>query len=96
MRLVSDLDMLQKTPVWNEVKNWNNEDKVNLITLLSVSLAKSPDKKEMEVEHTETEAEKTKRMIAKYADSWCGDESAEDIIRIINEGRHSSMEPLKF
>lgn len=95
MRLASNLE-IQNTPVWNEVKNWNSEDKVNLITMLSMSLAKSSDKKETEVEHTETEAEKTKRMIAKYADSWSGDESAEDIIRIINEGRHSSMEPLKF
>lgn len=95
MRLASNLE-IQNTPVWNEVKNWNSEDKVNLITMLSMSLAKSSDKKAMKDEHKETEAEKTKRMLDKYVGCWEGDDTAEDTIRIINEGRHSSMEPLKF
>lgn len=88
MRLVNNLD-IQKTPVWNEVKNWNSEDKVNLITLLSMSLAEQPEKKE-------TESEKTKRMLEKYAGKWSGDETAEDIIRNIYESRRSNMEPVKF
>lgn len=97
MRLVGNLD-IQNTSVWNEVKNWNDEDKVNLITLLSVSLAdkKSVETKDVAAQKSETEAEKTKRMLEKYVGCWEGDDTAEDTIRIINDGRHSSMEPLKF
>lgn len=43
-----------------------------------------------------TPEEKTKRMISKYANCWKGGESAEDIIRLINEGKHSCMDALKF
>lgn len=44
----------------------------------------------------ETPEEKTKRMISKYADCWKEKESAEDIICLINAGKHSSMDALKF
>ena len=74
---------------YSSVKNWKKEDKVTLITLLSISLAESSVKEE-------TPEEKTKRMISKYADCWKGKESAEDIICLINAGKHSSMDALKF
>lgn len=80
---------IRHTNVWNEVKNWKKEDKVTLITLLSISLADSSVKEE-------SPEEKTKRMISKYADCWKGQESAEDIISLINAGKHSSMDALKF
>lgn len=80
---------IRHTNVWNEVKNWKKEDKVTLITLLSISLAE-PSVKE------EAPEEKTKRMISKYVDCWKGNESAEDIIHLINVGKHSSMDALKF
>lgn len=97
MRLASNLE-IQNTPVWNEVKNWNDEDKVNLITLLSVSLAdkKSVETKDVAAEKSETEAEKTKRMLEKYVGCWEGDETAEEIIRNIYESRRSRSEPIKF
>lgn len=80
---------IRHTHVWNEVKKWTKEDKVNLITLLSMSLADSSNAEE-------PQDEKTRKMIDKYAGCWCGNESADDIIRAINEGKHSSMEPLSF
>lgn len=80
---------IRHTNVWNEVKNWKKEDKVTLITLLSISLADSSVKEE-------SPEEKTKRMISKYADCWKGQESAEDIISLINAGKHSSMDALQF
>lgn len=80
---------IEHTSVWKEVKNWVKEDKVRLITLLSISLADSSEK-------AETPEEKTKRMLAKHAGNWHGSDSAEDIIRIINEGKHSSMEPINL
>lgn len=88
MTLVNSND-IRHTNVWNEVKTWKKEDKVTLITLLSISLAESSVKEE-------TPEEKTKRMISKYADCWKGKESAEDIICLINAGKHSSMDALKF
>ena len=77
------------SPIWNVVKDWNNDDKVQLITLLSISLTKSSVVREKS-------EEKTKRMLAKYAGCWKGNDSPEDTIKCINEGRHSSFEPLKF
>lgn len=65
---------LQQTHVWNEVKNWAKEDKVNLITLLSISLTEPQPS-------SETPEQKTRRMIAKYAGCWRGDDNAEDTIR---------------
>lgn len=89
MMLVAQKRDIRQTPVWNEVKNWGKEDKVGLITLLSLSLAELQSSEE-------TPEEKTKRMIEKYSGCWTGSDSAEDTIRLINEGKHSSMEPLKF
>lgn len=89
MMLATQKRDIKQTLVWNEVKNWGKEEKVNLITLLSLSLAEIQPSQE-------TPEEKTKRMIEKYAGCWQGGDSAEDTIRLINEGKHSSMEPLKF
>ena len=88
MMLATNKD-IRRTPVWNEVKNWGKEEKVSLITLLSLSLAEYQPAKE-------TQAEKTKRMIAKYAGCWNGNDTAEDTIRAITDGRHSTMKPLSF
>ncbi len=89
MNVEGNLRHIAQSPIWNEVKKWNKEDKVDLITLLSISLAQTPVEEE-------TPEQKTQRMIAKHAGCWRGSESAEDIIRMIDDSKHSSMEPLKL
>ena len=44
---------IQNTPVWNEVKSWNLEDKQALISLLYSSMedSSSPNKNEQETEN---------------------------------------------
>lgn len=80
---------IQNTAVWNEVKNWGREEKVSLITLLSKSLAEIHPSEE-------SSNEKTRRMIEKYAGCWNGNDTPEDTITAIADGRHSSMNPLKL
>lgn len=64
---------VQESPVWNIVKDWNNEDKVQLITLLSISLAKP-------FGVDETTEEKTKCMSDKFAGCWKGNDGADDFL----------------
>ena len=45
---------------------------------------------------SETPEQKTKHFVEKFAGSWKGNDSAEDIIDIINKGKKSHYEPLKF
>jgi len=87
MILANDHNILA-TPIWKEVMNWAKEDKITLITLLSRSLSESTA--------NDNGKEKTLRMLAKHAGSWVGDENAEDVIKHIADGKHSSMQPLKF
>ena len=51
---------IQDTPIWNEVKNWDKEDKISLITLLSRSLAETSGK--------ETSGEKKLHTHEKYVE----------------------------
>ncbi len=64
---------VQESPIWNIVKDWNNEDKVQLITLLSISLAKPSVV-------NDTPEEKTKCMLDKYAGCWKGDDGADEFL----------------
>lgn len=50
---------IQDTPIWDEVKNWDKEDKISLITLLSRSLA--------ETSGEETSGDKKLHVHEKYA-----------------------------
>lgn len=84
-----NLRHIAQSSIWNEVKKWNKEDKVDLITLLSISLAQNSVEEE-------TPEHKTRRMIAKHAGVWQGNESAEDIISLINKSKYSSMDPVKL
>lgn len=46
MNVEGNLRHIAQSPIWNEVKKWNKEDKVDLITLLSISLAQTPVEEE--------------------------------------------------
>lgn len=80
---------VRKMPLWKEVEKLSDSDKVDLITLISSSLARS-------IEKGEKKEDKTRKMIEKFAGSWKGDDSAEKIISVINKGRKSSSEPLQL
>lgn len=77
---------LLNAPVWREAKKLSKEDKIHLITLLSISLADTAS--------NEWSDDKTRRMVAKHAGSWKGNESAEEIINNIYTSRNSSVTPL--
>ncbi|MDO5525210.1 MAG: hypothetical protein Q4F85_03910 [Prevotella sp.] len=68
---------------WNEIRNLGYKDKVELIALISSSLA--DDIKDI------VESDKTKRMIACCGGAWKGNMSAEEIIKEINNKRSSSI-----
>lgn len=46
MNMEGNLRHIAQSSIWNEVKKWNKEDKVDLITLLSISLAQTPVEEE--------------------------------------------------
>ena len=70
---------------WNMLKDLSNEVKLNLIARLSTSMTNPvPDDC-----HNET-----KESISIFCGAWQGDETAEEIIAVINEGRRSKSEPI--
>lgn len=78
---------------WKLLKNTSNEVKLRLITLLSQSMTENSDRTNAA---TDNSAQKrTERFIARFAGAWHGDESAEDIVGIINEGR-TCRKPVSF
>lgn len=80
---------VREMPLWEEIERLSDRDKLDLIALISASLAQSLQKG--------TKAEdKTQKMISRFAGSWKGGDSAEKIISIINKGRRSSPMPLQF
>lgn len=80
---------IKSTPIWKQVEKLSNKEKIDLITQLSISLSET-------MSHRETPEQKTQRFVEKFAGSWKGNDSAEDIIDIINKGKKSHHEPLKF
>lgn len=79
---------LLNAPIWREAKKLSKEDKIHLITLLSISLADTAT--------NESSSDKTRQMIAKHAGSWKGNESAEEVINNIYASRNSSGTPLSL
>ena len=80
---------IKSTPIWKQVEKLSNKEKIDLITQLSISLSNT-------MSQSETPEQKTKHFVEKFAGSWTGNDSAEDIIDIINKGKKSHYEPLKF
>ena len=80
--------LASKIPHWHEIEMLSKEDKIDVIALLSMSIANTYDKK--------SSKDRTKEMIERCCGSWVGDLSAEDIIANINESKISKSEPVKF
>ena len=76
------------SPYLNHMRNLNKEDKIEVIALLSMSIANA--------EEIKTPADRTKEMVERCCGSWVGEQSAEDIIANINESKMSKSEPVKF
>lgn len=73
-------------PYWNEVKKLSNEKKIQLIALLSSSL----------IEEVSQKQNRTEEFIARCAGSWKGNQTAEELIAVIEEGRKSKTEPVEL
>lgn len=80
--------LASKVPHWHELENLSKEDKIEVIALLSMSIADAEDIK--------TPADRTKEMVERCCGSWVGEQSAEDIIANINESKMSKSEPVNF
>lgn len=73
-------------PYLNDIMTLKDADKLYLINILTASM----------LENTNVDEDSyTKKMIAKHAGKWKGEETAEDIISAIKENR-SKREPLNF
>lgn len=81
---------IETSTYWNLIKNVSYEVKIRLITLLSESLL--TEAVDMPQEHG---SDKTNKFLKKFYGSWRDGESAEEIIRKIND-RRSSKEPISF
>lgn len=77
-----------KFPHWRELEKLSKEDKIDVIALLSMSIAGDTEK--------ETPKDRTREMIERCCGSWVGEQSAEEIIANINESKTSNPEPVKF
>lgn len=80
--------LASKVPHWHELEKLSKEDKIEVIALLSMSIANA--------EEIKTPADRTKEMVERCCGSWVGEQSAEDIIANINESKMSKSEPVKF
>ena len=64
--------LASKVPHWHELEKLSKEDKVEVIALLSMSMANA--------EEIKTPADRTKEMVERCCGSWVGEQTAEDII----------------
>lgn len=69
---VGNSTKIQKIPLWNQIRGLDKGKKLELIALLSSSLASE--------DVAEPKKDRTQEMIDRFCGSWVGDESAEDII----------------
>lgn len=80
--------LAKKVPHWHEIEMLSKEDKIEVIALLSMSIAN--------VEESNPPVDRTQEMIERCCGSWVGEQSAEEIIKNINESKISKSEPVKF
>ena len=64
--------LASKVPHWHELEQLSKEDKIEVIALLSMSMANA--------EEIKTPADRTKEMVERCCGSWVGEQTAEDII----------------
>lgn len=74
---------------WKLLKNVRSEVKLRLITLLSQSVIDET------ANHRANSTDDTKDFIARFSGAWHGDDTAENIITVIHEGRQCKN-PISF
>lgn len=80
--------LASKVPHWHELEVLSKEDKIDVIALLSMSIANA--------ENINISKDRTQEMIERCCGSWVGEQSAEEIIDNINKSKISKSEPIKF
>lgn len=80
--------LASKIPHWHELEELSKEDKIDVIALLSMSIANT--------ENINTPENRTQEMIERCCGSWIGEQSADEIIENINKSKISKSEPVKF
>ena len=78
----------KRIPYWNELEKLSKDDKINIIAMLSLSIADSNEK--------EPKKDRTREMIESCCGSWVGEQTAEEIIANINNSKRTKSEPVKF
>lgn len=77
-----------KVPHWHEIEMLSREDKIDVIALLSMSIAHTDEE--------EKSKDRTQEMIKHCCGSWVGEQTTEEIIANINKSKTSKSEPVKF
>lgn len=80
--------LASKVPHWHELEKLSKEDKIDVIALLSMSIANT--------DNINAAKDRTQEMIERCSGSWVGEQSAEEIIDNINKGKMSKSDPVKF
>ncbi len=80
--------LASKVPHWHELETLSKDDKIEVIALLSMSIANADE--------TDKPKDRTQEMIERCCGSWTGEQSAEDIIANINESKFSESDPVTF
>ena len=75
--------LANKIPHWHEIETLSKEDKIDVIALLSMSIAND--------EEVNVTKDKTTEMIKRCCGSWAGEQSAEDIINNIKLGKEKHI-----
>lgn len=81
--------LTSRIPYWGELVRLSKEDKINVIAMLSLSIAETSEKEA-------SKHDKTQEMIDRCCGSWVGEQTAEEIIANINASKNSKQEPVKF
>jgi len=80
--------LTKRIPYWNELEKLSKDDKINIIAMLSLSIADSNEE--------EPKKDRTREMIESCCGSWVGEQTAEEIIANINNSKRTKSEPVKF
>jgi flagellar motor switch protein FliG len=70
----------------DELKNLSNDEKLQIIMLLSSSMRKKEDGDKSD--------HYTKKMLSRFSGAWVGEESPEKIIENINNSKKSHVDPI--
>lgn len=83
---IANNQLRNRIPYLDELVKLSSTDKITLISVLSSSLLENEDKKR----------NKTMELVKRCCGSWTGEQTAEEIIKNIDDSRMSRSTPIKF